>query len=327
MENVRPHISVGVLLPFDYNLYQVAILLDVFTQVNKWSEVESEGPHFDLWMMQTQGQINEYSDTFFHYPVVNTFYEKQFDFVIIPPCNSDDVTEVLEKNKVFKDWIIQQFEGGAHLISLGNGWILTSYAGLLEGKEISLAGFPRSVLKYFELKKSEKQLWIQKEEKLTLSHGSVQIFKCLLSLLQEYFSKEFIIRICKHYQKDLNEPDIRCYQEFEWVYETQDADIDEVLMKMNTQFSELKTIEEIIKDYPESRRNFNRKFLDQVQMTPVEYLQNIRISAAKRLLESSELSIENIAQQVGYEDVKSFRFIFVRITGLHPLDYRKKWRS
>lgn len=326
-ERTLRKISIGVLLPFDYNLFQVSILLDVFTKVNQLSEEQGLDVAFDVYMMQTQGQINEYSDTFFHFPVVNTFFDKIFDYIIIPPCNSNDVQDILEKNKVFKDWILDQIGEGAYLISIDNGIVLTAYSGLLEDKEIALTHVPSAYFKEFSLKKSTSVgKSIQHFEKLTLGSGKVQIFSLLIDFMKQYFSQEFLIHMVKHYQIDISSSDNRYFQDFDWVYETNDCGIDAILDKMHHQYHQIKSIEELLVDYPESRRNFNRKFLDQVRLTPIEYLQNIRISVAKRILETTEIPVEDLAPLVGYEDAKSLRFIFSRITGLSPLEYRKKWR-
>ncbi len=59
--------------------------------------------------------------------------------------------------------------------------------------------------------------------------------------------------------------------------------------------------------------------------TPIAYIQRVRIEAAKRLLESSDHSIEAIMDQIGYNDGKAFRTVFKKITGFRPSEYRYKY--
>jgi transcriptional regulator GlxA family with amidase domain len=71
---------------------------------------------------------------------------------------------------------------------------------------------------------------------------------------------------------------------------------------------------------------FHRRFKRATGYAPVHYLQNLRVDAAKRLLERTEDSVERISWQVGYEEPASFRRIFKRITTLSPAEYRRKFR-
>jgi transcriptional regulator GlxA family with amidase domain len=58
----------------------------------------------------------------------------------------------------------------------------------------------------------------------------------------------------------------------------------------------------------------------------IEYLQNLRIEEAKRLLELSEQSADDVSYEVGYEDASFFRRLFKRFTGLTPVQYRRMFK-
>ena len=60
-------------------------------------------------------------------------------------------------------------------------------------------------------------------------------------------------------------------------------------------------------------------------MTPIRYVQHIRIERAKRLLEATSESIEDISWAVGYEDPAAFRRLFKRLTELRPGEYRRRF--
>jgi AraC-like DNA-binding protein len=66
-------------------------------------------------------------------------------------------------------------------------------------------------------------------------------------------------------------------------------------------------------------------FKQATQSTPLEYLQKVKIEAARRKLENSSHSIQTLMYEVGYNDIKTFRDIFKRLTGVTPKDYRKKY--
>lgn len=75
-----------------------------------------------------------------------------------------------------------------------------------------------------------------------------------------------------------------------------------------------------------SYRTLNRRFLEVTGLTPLAYLQALKIERAKEMLESSSASLEAITASVGYEDSSSFRQLFKRITGLSPGQYRRQFR-
>ncbi len=73
-------------------------------------------------------------------------------------------------------------------------------------------------------------------------------------------------------------------------------------------------------------RTFSRRFKAATGLTPIAYIQNLRIEQAKIQLETTDKTIDSIGITVGYEDSSSFRLLFRRITGLTPSDYRRKFK-
>jgi transcriptional regulator GlxA family with amidase domain len=76
-----------------------------------------------------------------------------------------------------------------------------------------------------------------------------------------------------------------------------------------------------------SERTLTRRFKQSLGMTPLSYLQSQRIARARQLLESSQLPLERIVEQCGYEDVSSFRKLFARQVGMTPRDYRLRFAN
>lgn len=74
-------------------------------------------------------------------------------------------------------------------------------------------------------------------------------------------------------------------------------------------------------------RSFKRRFSAATGYSPVEYVQALRIEAAKQLLDSGDAGIEDVAAAVGYEDPTFFRRLFKRRVGVSPAQYRRQNRS
>ncbi|MCY1560318.1 HTH-type transcriptional activator Btr [compost metagenome] len=86
-------------------------------------------------------------------------------------------------------------------------------------------------------------------------------------------------------------------------------------------------MDELTSRFAVGRRNFDRRFIKATGNTPLEYAQRARIELAKKELETSRKNINEVMYEVGYSDVKAFRNVFRKITGLSPLEYRERYNK
>ncbi|HMG15245.1 MAG TPA: AraC family transcriptional regulator, partial [Saprospiraceae bacterium] len=87
------------------------------------------------------------------------------------------------------------------------------------------------------------------------------------------------------------------------------------------------SVEHLSSSFSVGRRTFNRRFIKATGNTPLEYAQRVKIESAKKALESSRKTINEVMYEVGYSDVKAFREVFRRITGMSPLEYRGRYNK
>ncbi|MEI6860409.1 MAG: helix-turn-helix domain-containing protein [Shewanella sp.] len=84
-------------------------------------------------------------------------------------------------------------------------------------------------------------------------------------------------------------------------------------------------LDDIADKFSVGKRTMIRRFKKALNETPTSYMQRLRVDEAKRLLETTELALEQIVDRVGYEDVSSFRKLFIQLTSLSPRAYREKF--
>ena len=87
------------------------------------------------------------------------------------------------------------------------------------------------------------------------------------------------------------------------------------------------SIEKLSSKFAVGRRNFDRYFIKATGNTPIEYTQRVKIEAAKKAFETSPKNINEVMYEVGYSDVKAFREVFRKITGMSPLEYRNRYNK
>ena len=73
------------------------------------------------------------------------------------------------------------------------------------------------------------------------------------------------------------------------------------------------------------RRSFERRFRKATHHSVVDYIQRVKVEAAKRSFERSRKNISEVMFDVGYTDTKAFRELFKKITGLTPVEYRNRY--
>ena len=106
---------------------------------------------------------------------------------------------------------------------------------------------------------------------------------------------------------------------------------DEMVKKAQT-FIESKldakiSVEHLSSKFSVSRRNFDRRFIKATGNTPLEYSQRVKIELAKKTLETTRKTINEVMYEVGYSDVKAFREVFRKMTGMSPLDYKARYNK
>src|SRR6185295_4093472 len=86
-------------------------------------------------------------------------------------------------------------------------------------------------------------------------------------------------------------------------------------------------VEQLSALFAVGRRNFDRRFIKATGNTPIEYAQRVKIESAKKAFENTRKTINEVMYEVGYSDVKAFREVFRKITGMSPLEYRARYNK
>jgi transcriptional regulator GlxA family with amidase domain len=314
--------QVGIIIPYAYKRLSVAAILDVFETVNEICLARKKELPFKLHVFQTREQILANGSSFEGYTTRSTGSGLKIDLVLIP---SFRLERGLEKNDPFIPWLQKQFRAGAEMASFCTGAYLFARSGLLNGR---LATTHVDACANFVL--HFPQVFVKPGRTLTVdgrcytSGGSTSLFHLLVFLVQKYCDNELAVRISKIFAVELDRHQQSYFSTFRPDYSHNDDMVKKVQKKLEADYLHIETIEEVIKKLPASRRNIVRRFKQVTGIPPIEYLQNIRVETAKKLLEQTDLSITEIIRHTGYDDPKSFRKVFLKLVGISPMDYRDK---
>lgn len=166
---------------------------------------------------------------------------------------------------------------------------------------------------------------ITEHENIYSSGGASSLWNLILYLVEKFADRETAVMISKYFALDIGRDNQSQFAIFKGQRNHGYEDIKIVQDYIENHFAERITIEKLADLIHTSRRTFERRFREATNNTPLEYLQRVRIEAAKKFFEGSRRQISEIMYDVGYTDTKAFRDTFKKITGLTPIEYRNKF--
>lgn len=225
-------------------------------------------------------------------------------------------------------WLREQAATGTRICSVGTGSYLLAEAGLLDGRAATTHWnyFEHFSRRYPDVDLKARHLITQSDNIYCV--GSVNsIADLMVHIVEEWFGS----RIARAVENQFS-PEIRnSFRAAAYQNEANSSHHDEVVAQaqqwLQSHLAAPVSISLLAHNLQLSLRTLNRRFKQATGMSPVSYLQSLRIAAAKDLLRHSNLSIGDIAWQQGMQDASYFTQLFRRHCGMTPLRYRAAVRG
>jgi len=319
--------KVSILVP-EYSVMQaIADPQYLFTAVNNFLLVAGKQPLFDVELVGAKKEVILNNGLY----VVSTSRQlkeiKKTDLVIIPALFGDMATAI-EMNKALLPWIEEQYDNGAEVASLCVGAFLLAATGLLNGKKCSTHwGFINEFREMYPEVEVVDGSIVTEEKRLYSSGGANSYWNLLLYLVEKNTNRETAILASKYFAIDIDRDSQAAFAMFKGQKNHNDVDIKKVQEYIEKNIVEKMTVDELAAIAATGRRSFERRFRVATNNSVLEYIQRIKIEAAKRHFESSRKNINEVMYNVGYTDAKAFRDLFKKITGLTPIEYRNKFNK
>ena len=320
------HIS--ILIPLGQSsLVNIEGSLQILSEVNVVLAAKGKEPLFNIQLVGLAQQVPQRNGLFTITPDVLIHDVQKTDLIIIPSMQGDQA-KALEMNRDFVPWIMQQYRQGAEVASLCIGAFLLAATGLLNGKPCTTHWMLADEFKrtYPEARMIPSKI-ISDEDGLYTSGGAFSYLNLLVYLIEKYAGREMAIKIAKSFVIDIDKPSQSPFIIFEGQKEHTDEEVKNAQNFIEQNYLEKITIDQLADKFAISSRNFQRRFLKFTNNTVNEYVQRVKVEAAKRKLESGRMNVTEVMYDVGYTDTKTFRDVFKKITGLTPVDYRNKYNK
>lgn len=318
-------ISVSLLVHEDIYSSSVGGVIDLITGANQWLVEVGRRPAFALELVGERVE-NIRLDIPAQFCCYTTMDKVTHTDLIIVPGFKGDIGEILQKYNPAVHWIRKMNEAGTEIASMCVGSFFLAEAGLLNDKLATShwAAAEEMQLRYPLIKVQSDRI-ITDQGGIYTSGGGFSALKLILYLIEKFCGREAVLSVSKRYSIDID----YISQAHFTVFSGQRRHNDEAILKSQTyieqHYATDLSIDQVSVFCSTGKRNFIRRFKAATNNTPIEYLQRVRIEVAKKALENEDCSLEEVMDKTGYEDLKTFRMIFKRLTGLTPRDYRKRY--
>ena len=299
--------------------------IEVFQKANEFYVDKGERPYYDIQLAGINLQ-QKLLNTFFSFQGLKDIRTiKKTDLIILPSFDGKNDFAISSSSDAL-DWVIRQYKEGAEVASLCTGAFLLAATGLLKGQSCATHWKAESQFRsLFPDHKLATNKIITDYKGLYTAGGATSSLNLVLYLVEKYSGREAALYCAKVLQIDIERNSQSPFIIFQGLKEHADTEIRSVQEYIEDNIEEKLTVDFLADRFAMNRVNFSRRFKRATKISPVDYIQQVKIEAAKRGLESGRKNVNEVMYDVGYTDVKAFRTIFKKIAGITPWEYRVKF--
>jgi len=248
-----------------------------------------------------------------------------FDTLIIP--GGLGIFNTLEDSTIL-DWVKVQVENCRRVGAICNGVFALGAAGLLKGKTVTTHWMdaPNLANMFKSAIVDPDRIYI-KDGAIYTTAGVTAGIDLALALIEEDCGKSIALDVAKYLVVYLRRAGGQSqFSPLLEIQASQDSVVNKVQQYILENLQSDHSLTSIAEFMNMSSRNLTRIFKKECGMTPMGYLTDARIDAARRYLESTELSLKEISKRCGFENEDAMRRIFLRRIDISAADYRYRFR-
>jgi transcriptional regulator GlxA family with amidase domain len=319
--------DISIILPRNALMAAIGDARYMFTKVNEFLRQANKPALFNIHLVGLTKEVllNEGQCTI--KPDFLIGEVTQTDLIVIPSMSGDMITAMV-LNLGYNKWFVEQYKKGAEIASLCVGAFLLASSGLLKGKTCAthwqynyeFRGFFPDVLLVDDK-------IITDQNGLYSSGGSSSYWNLLLYLVEKYTDRETAILASKYFALDIGRNSQSPFNMFRGQKDHEDEEIKKAQEFIEKNYADKLTVDQLSDEFCIVRRTFERRFKKATSNTITEYIQRVRIEAAKKGLEIGRKTVSEVMYDVGYTDSDAFRKVFREISGMSPIEYRERYNK
>jgi transcriptional regulator GlxA family with amidase domain len=299
----------------------------ILSEVNNIRKAMDLDPLFKIQLVGLSTTIPQRNGLYTIQPDVLVSDVQKTDIIIIPAMHGD-LPKAMEANAAFLPWIVEQYNNGAEVASFCIAAFLLAATGLLKGRKCATHWIAANDFrKMFPDVELVDDRIMTEEDGLYSSGGAYSFLNLLAYLIEKHAGREIAVRIAKTFMIDIDRESQSPFIIFNGQKGHEDESIRKAQEYIERNYQDKITVDQLAGMLALGRRNLERRFKKATANTVVEYIQRVKIEAAKKQLESGRKNVNEVMYDTGYSDEKAFRTVFRKITGLSPLAYKNKYHK
>lgn len=319
---------VSILIPLGHtSMVNIEGSHQIFGGVNNLLMGRGKEPLFKVQLVGLSKETRQSTGLFTINPDVLVKDLPKTDLIIIPATHGDQ-RAAMERNAEFIPWIIEQYRGGAEVVSFCIGAYFLAATGLLKGKHCATHWLHAADFRdmYPDVILVDDKIMTE-EEGIYTSGGAYSYLNLLLYLIEKHAGREIAIMTAKTFMIDMDKNSQSPFIMFQGQKSHDDDIVKKAQEFIEHHFQDKITVDHLASRFALGRRSLERRFKKATSNTVSEYIQRVKIEAAKKDLENSRKNVNEVMYDVGYSDTKAFRTVFKKITNLSPIAYKNKYNK
>ena len=306
-------------------------LVDVLSAAgNLWQALVQTEPEIKLFDVQIVSPVDGLFSCGNRIPVSPAYgldNAPEADIVILPELWLRPDEDLHGRYGPLMDWIRAQYQAGAHIYSGCSGAIMLAETGLLDGKEAtSHWGYEqlfRNAYPKVRFDAAPVLTFADPAGRIVTAGGTTSWHDLALHIIARHASPGEALRIAKVYLLKMHGEGQLPYASLVTASPHADAEVRRCEEFLSEHFRAPDVLQQAVDSAGVPERTLKRRFKAVTGQSLIDYVQNLRIEEAKRLLETTRASVEEIGHEAGYENQAFFGRLFKRRTGLTPGQYRR----
>ena len=318
-------INISILALRNSVLASIADARYAFVMVNEFLRQQGKAGVFNVRLISVSKEVALSDGLFTIKPDADLVEGQQSDLIIVPSLGGDMKSSVY-LNKQYAVWIAEQYKNGTQIASLCTGAFLLAFSGILSGKQCTTHwAYANEFRMFYPSITLVDEKVITDQSGLYSSGGNNAYWNLLLHLIEKFTGREMAILAAKYFVIDLDRNMQTPFIVFNGLKDHDDALIISAQERIEQNYRDKLTVDQLADEFNTTRRTFERRFKKATRNTVAEYIQRVKVEAAKKQLELGRKSVAEVMQDVGYSDIQAFRSLFKKLTGMTLVEYRRKY--
>lgn len=252
------------------------------------------------------------------------------DIIVIPELWLAPDDELADRYSELKEWLRRRYQAGSIIYSACSGAVLLAAAGLLKGKAATshwgYADLFRRRFPEVRFIPEPNIVFTDDTGRIVTAGGATAWHDLAIHIISRHCSPGEALHIAKVYMLQWHGDGQLPFTSLVRRQAHADSVVRQAEEWLRTHFREPRAVVGVVAECGIPERSLKRRFTAATGSTVIGYMQNLRIEESKRLLETGDMSFDDIAAAVGYENPAFFRKLFKRCAGLTPGNYRRMFR-